>query len=114
MGHSLWFKSFFDVYLPKSADAVARKRKLANCACVAFTLQKGVVGARPCRAAQCVSLSRARLVDFPWGKEARRGGNEAGERLTAGSIRRSPAPAAGVTVYRIKPESLYMLYGGCV
>lgn len=46
VGHSLWFKSFFDVYLPKSADSIARKRKMSNCSCVALTLQKGAVGAR--------------------------------------------------------------------
>lgn len=46
LGHSLWFKSFFDVYLPKGADMTARKRKIGNCAVVALTLQRGTVGAR--------------------------------------------------------------------
>jgi broad specificity phosphatase PhoE len=39
-GHSLWFKSFFDVYLPKQQNHVSRKKKMKNCGVVAFTLQR--------------------------------------------------------------------------
>jgi broad specificity phosphatase PhoE len=39
-GHSLWFKSFFDVYLPKQQNHVSRKKKMKNCGAVAFTLQR--------------------------------------------------------------------------
>ena len=44
VGHSGWFRSFFDVYLPRSAAShPARKRKIVNCGLVAFTLQRGTV-----------------------------------------------------------------------
>jgi hypothetical protein len=43
-GHSLWLRSFFDTYLPRSCAHEARRRKVVNCAVVAFTLQRGRVG----------------------------------------------------------------------
>ena len=44
VGHSLWLRSFMDCYLPRNAPHEARRRKVANCAVVAFTLQRGRVG----------------------------------------------------------------------
>ena len=43
-GHSLWLRSFMDMYLPRGAAHDARRKKVANCAVVAFTLQRGRVG----------------------------------------------------------------------
>jgi broad specificity phosphatase PhoE len=43
-GHSLWLRSFVDAYLPRTAPHEARRRKVANCAVLAFTLQRGRVG----------------------------------------------------------------------
>jgi hypothetical protein len=46
-GHSLWFKNFFQLYLPKDVDHPAKKRKIVNCGAVAFDLQlrRGAGGA---------------------------------------------------------------------
>jgi len=38
-GHSLWFRTFFQVFLPKNVEHIAKKRKIVNCGAVAFTLQ---------------------------------------------------------------------------
>ena len=47
-GHSLWFRAFIDTYLPKDVDHEARKKKVRNCAVLAFTLQQGVTpGGKP-------------------------------------------------------------------
>ena len=43
-GHSLWLRSFIDCYLPRTATHEARRKKVANCAVLAFTLQRGRVG----------------------------------------------------------------------
>jgi hypothetical protein len=43
-GHSLWFRSFMDCYLPRTCAHDARRRKVVNCAVLAFTLQRGRVG----------------------------------------------------------------------
>jgi len=40
-GHSLWFRSFFQLFLPKSSEHVGKRRKMVNCGTVAFTLQTG-------------------------------------------------------------------------
>uniref|UniRef100_A0A7S2FH68 Uncharacterized protein n=1 Tax=Haptolina brevifila TaxID=156173 RepID=A0A7S2FH68_9EUKA len=40
-GHSLWFRNFFALYLPKSSTHVAKKKKIINCGVVGFTLQVG-------------------------------------------------------------------------
>jgi len=40
-GHSLYFRFFFETFLPKSSTHIAKKQKLANCAVVSFTLHKG-------------------------------------------------------------------------
>eukprot|EP00316_Scyphosphaera_apsteinii_P015590 CAMPEP_0119322334 /NCGR_PEP_ID=MMETSP1333-20130426/57876_1 /TAXON_ID=418940 /ORGANISM="Scyphosphaera apsteinii, Strain RCC1455" /LENGTH=394 /DNA_ID=CAMNT_0007329533 /DNA_START=10 /DNA_END=1195 /DNA_ORIENTATION=+ len=40
-GHSLWFRTFFQVYLPKSFDHVCKRHKIVNCGVVGFTLQSG-------------------------------------------------------------------------
>jgi hypothetical protein len=37
-GHSLWFRSFFQTYLPKNNTHVAKKKKLVNGGVVGFTL----------------------------------------------------------------------------
>jgi hypothetical protein len=39
-GHSLWFRSFFQVYLPYEVDHVAKKKKLINGGIVGFTLER--------------------------------------------------------------------------
>jgi hypothetical protein len=39
-GHSLWFRSFFQTYLPYATDHIAKRKKLINGAIVAFTLQR--------------------------------------------------------------------------
>lgn len=39
-GHSLWFRSFFQTYLPHSASHVCKKKKLVNGGVVGFTLLK--------------------------------------------------------------------------
>ena len=38
-GHSLWFRSFFQLFLPPAADHISKKRKIVNCGVVGFTLQ---------------------------------------------------------------------------
>jgi len=38
-GHSLWFKEFFKLYLPRAADHTCKKKKIVNCGAVGFTLQ---------------------------------------------------------------------------
>jgi len=44
-GHSLWFRSFFQLYLPKAAEgelaAISKANKIQNCGAVGFTLQVG-------------------------------------------------------------------------
>ena len=37
----LWFKNFFQLYLPKDVDHPAKKRKIVNCGAVAFDLKCG-------------------------------------------------------------------------
>ncbi len=39
-GHSLWFRSFFQTYLPWDVEHKAKKKKLINGGCVSFTLHK--------------------------------------------------------------------------
>jgi len=43
-GHSIWFKRFFEVFLPGKDDKnhYAKKKKMKNCSVVAFNLTKGV------------------------------------------------------------------------
>ena len=38
-GHSLWFRSFFQCFLPPTVDHVSKKRKIVNCGVVGLTLQ---------------------------------------------------------------------------
>ena len=38
-GHSLWFRSFFQLLLPAESAHVAKKKKLVNCGVVGLTLQ---------------------------------------------------------------------------
>jgi len=40
-GHSLWFRTFFQLYLPKSEVHVSKKSKMVNCGVVGFTMQTG-------------------------------------------------------------------------
>ena len=46
-GHSLWFRSFFQMYLPRKEEHECKKRKIVNCGAVAFDLQlrRGAGGA---------------------------------------------------------------------
>ena len=37
-GHSLWFKSFFQTYLPLSSNHVSKSKKIANTGIVSFVL----------------------------------------------------------------------------
>lgn len=46
-GHSLWFKHFFDTYIPQQAPHDARTKKITNCGVVAFTLAKGIRNDKP-------------------------------------------------------------------
>lgn len=39
-GHSLWFRSFFRTYLPRSSTHTAKRKKIVNGGIVAFTLQR--------------------------------------------------------------------------
>ena len=39
-GHSIWFRSFFKTFLPLAIDHAAKKKKIVNGGCVAFTLLK--------------------------------------------------------------------------
>eukprot|EP00667_Euglena_gracilis_P016858 EG_transcript_17694 len=39
-GHSLWFRSFFNAYLPKSFDHECKKVKIVNSGVIAFTLHR--------------------------------------------------------------------------
>ena len=39
-GHSLWFKHFFQLYLPYSSDHAAKTKKIVNTGVISFTLQK--------------------------------------------------------------------------
>jgi len=41
-GHSIWFRSFFQTFLPYEDNHVSKKKKLVNCGVVAFTLLKVV------------------------------------------------------------------------
>eukprot|EP00908_Phaeocystis_cordata_P011152 Transcript_21995.p1 GENE.Transcript_21995~~Transcript_21995.p1 ORF type:complete len:350 (+),score=173.93 Transcript_21995:364-1413(+) len=40
-GHSLWFREFFKLYLPRATDHTCKKRKIVNCGAVGFSLQTG-------------------------------------------------------------------------
>eukprot|EP00282_Hemiselmis_andersenii_P014404 CAMPEP_0114137502 /NCGR_PEP_ID=MMETSP0043_2-20121206/15808_1 /TAXON_ID=464988 /ORGANISM="Hemiselmis andersenii, Strain CCMP644" /LENGTH=351 /DNA_ID=CAMNT_0001231379 /DNA_START=14 /DNA_END=1069 /DNA_ORIENTATION=+ len=42
-GHSLYFKTFFQMYLGRGVDHIAKKKKIVNAGAVAFTLEKGAV-----------------------------------------------------------------------
>ena len=37
-GHSLWFRTFFQTFLPKSSTHIAKKKKMVNCGVIAFDL----------------------------------------------------------------------------
>jgi len=39
-GHSIWFRSFFQTFLPHKEDHPGKKKKVVNCGIVAFTLIK--------------------------------------------------------------------------
>ena len=43
-GHSLWFRSFFQTYLPASTTHVSKKKKLINGGLAGFTLEEWKVG----------------------------------------------------------------------
>jgi broad specificity phosphatase PhoE len=42
-GHSLWFKAFFQTFLPHSSDHISKKKKLVNGAMCGFTLERILV-----------------------------------------------------------------------
>mmetsp|Transcript_52080 Transcript_52080/g.122191 ORF Transcript_52080/g.122191 Transcript_52080/m.122191 type:complete len:356 (-) Transcript_52080:8-1075(-) len=46
VGHSLWFRTFFQAFLPHAAQHQAKQRKMTNAAVVAFTLERGVIGGK--------------------------------------------------------------------
>ena len=37
-GHSLWFKSFFQTYVPHKSDLECKKKKIVNSGAVSFSL----------------------------------------------------------------------------
>ena len=39
-GHSLWFRSFFQTYMPHSVEHIAKKKKMVNGACVGLVLMR--------------------------------------------------------------------------
>ena len=39
VGHSLWFKSYFNEFLPRRSDATVKKKKLPNCGMVEFVVE---------------------------------------------------------------------------
>jgi broad specificity phosphatase PhoE len=39
-GHSLWFRSFFQTYMPHTVEHIAKKKKLVNGACVGLVLMR--------------------------------------------------------------------------
>eukprot|EP00927_Polykrikos_kofoidii_P040440 TRINITY_DN34571_c0_g1_i1.p1 TRINITY_DN34571_c0_g1~~TRINITY_DN34571_c0_g1_i1.p1 ORF type:complete len:484 (+),score=84.27 TRINITY_DN34571_c0_g1_i1:63-1454(+) len=41
-GHSLWYKNFFNVFIPKHKAHPGKTHKIVNCGAVAFRLEKGV------------------------------------------------------------------------
>lgn len=45
-GHSLWFKTFFRMYIDRTVEHKAKERKISNAGVVSFTLERGVVGGR--------------------------------------------------------------------
>lgn len=45
-GHSLWFRTFFRMYVDKEAQHPAKDRKICNAGVVAFTLERGQVTSR--------------------------------------------------------------------
>jgi len=40
-GHSLWFRNFFQLYLPKAVEHEGKNNKIVNCGAVGFTLERG-------------------------------------------------------------------------
>lgn len=42
-GHSLWFRSYFQSFVPKSSNHIARTQKLQNCAVVSLTVSRGTL-----------------------------------------------------------------------
>lgn len=42
-GHSLWFKNFFKLFLPKNSEHTAKMNKMFNCSAVGFTLSEGTL-----------------------------------------------------------------------
>mmetsp|Transcript_42232 Transcript_42232/g.105549 ORF Transcript_42232/g.105549 Transcript_42232/m.105549 type:complete len:352 (+) Transcript_42232:67-1122(+) len=42
-GHSLYFKTFFQMYLGRNVDHISKKKKIVNAGAVAFTLERGSV-----------------------------------------------------------------------
>jgi hypothetical protein len=41
-GHSLYFKHFFNTYLPASCSHPARTKKISNCGVVSFSIKKAM------------------------------------------------------------------------
>jgi broad specificity phosphatase PhoE len=39
-GHSLWFRSFFQTYMPHTVEHIAKKKKMVNGACVGLVLMR--------------------------------------------------------------------------
>ena len=39
VGHSLWFKSFFNEFLPRASELEVKKKKLPNCGMVEFVIE---------------------------------------------------------------------------
>jgi hypothetical protein len=46
-GHSIWFRNFFKIFLPKNVQHCAKDVKMVNCGVVSFTLTKGQLDGDP-------------------------------------------------------------------
>lgn len=46
-GHSLWFRCFFQTYLPLSSTHEAKKKKLVNCGITSFDLSRAMYNGNP-------------------------------------------------------------------
>ena len=85
-GHSLWFRSFFQAFLPPGVEHTCKKRKIVNCGVVGFTLQAGrglyhYSSLRPLTSLAALGLQVGRDAD-------------------------------GLDLQRIDPESISVVYGG--
>lgn len=46
-GHSLYFRSFFQTFLPRSTEHISKKKKMVNAGTVAFNISKAMHEGKP-------------------------------------------------------------------